>query len=268
MVVIALCLGAFVFLRKNNNVDVNIKVIAKSKVGNVTNKDVESYLSNLEKTFGQKINFDSLKPEEKKLIIDEIVNNKVILSKARKSPIKNSVAYKEKIKELEDGLLREMFLQDVINKNISENDIKKRYDDINKILEGKMEYKVRHILVKTKPEILKVVKELKTKTFEEVAEKYSIDSSKSNGGDLGYIIDGQTVKEFNDVLKAQPKNKLSEPFETQFGWHVLIKEDERKATISSYENSKNTVRDALVRDFLRDYSLENIKDVNIIILDK
>ena len=125
-----------------------------------------------------------------------------------------------------------------------------------------MEYKTQ------KEEIKKVIRELKRNTFEEVAEKYSIDSSKSTGGDLGYVIEGQTVKEFDEVLQKQPLNELSEPFKTQFGWHVLIKEDERKATIADYEQTKNTVRDALVRDFMRNYGLENIKDVNITILNK
>ena len=202
------------------------------------------------------------------LIINEIVNNKIILNKAKKSGIQNTKEYKERIKQIEDNLLKELFLQDLINKNITEETIKARYDEVNEVLKDKKEFKVKHIVVKTEEEIKKVIRELKRNTFEEVAEKYSIDSSKSTGGDLGYVIEGQTVKEFDEVLQKQPLNELSEPFKTQFGWHVLIKEDERKATIADYEQTKNTVRDALVRDFMRNYGLENIKDVNITILNK
>lgn len=254
-------------INKKNNSN-NNQIIATTNVGNVTTEDVKDYLGTLEKTFGQKIEFESLKSEEKELIVNEIVNNKVILNKAKKSNIKNTEIYKERIKDLEDSILKEIFLQDLINKNITEELIKSRYDEVNKVLKDKKEYKVKHIVVKTKEDILNAVKELKHSTFEEVAEKYSIDSSKDIGGDLGYVIDGQIVKEFNDVLKTQPINKLSEPFETQFGWHVLIKEEERQATISDYETTKNTVREALVRDFMRDYGLENIKDTNIVILNK
>jgi len=270
LVAVVLCLTLFMvgknIIQKRNSK--GSQVVAKSKVGNITIDDVESYIKNLEKTFGQKIDVNSLKKEEKELIVNEIVNNRVILSKAKKSGIKNDKEYKNKVKELEENLLKETFLQKLIAQNITEKDIRQRYDEVNEILKGKKEYKVKHIVVKTKAEILAAIKELKNKTFEEVAEKYSIDSSKENGGDLGYLIDGQTVKEFNDVVKKQPKNKLSEPFETQFGWHVLIKEDERDATIAKYEDTRNNVREALVRDFIRDYSLNNIRDMNIVILDK
>lgn len=255
------------FINKEGSAN-GVEIIAKSKVGNITTGDVNNYISTLEKTFGQKIDTSNLKDEEMELIINEIVNNKIILNKAKKSGIQNTKEYKERIKQIEDNLLKELFLQDLINKNITEETIKARYDEVNEVLKDKKEFKVKHIVVKTEEEIKKVIRELKRNTFEEVAEKYSIDSSKSTGGDLGYVIEGQTVKEFDEVLQKQPLNELSEPFKTQFGWHVLIKEDERKATIADYEQTKNTVRDALVRDFMRNYGLENIKDVNITILNK
>lgn len=266
--ILVLCILSLVITLKLTRNDIKDgKTIATSKIGDITDKDMDEYIKTLENTFGQKIDTASLKKEDKQLIINEIVNNKVILNKARKSKIKNSKVYKEKVKQLEDVLLKEMFLQELVNKNITEEKIKERYDEVNSVLKDKKEYKVKHIVVKTEEEIKQVIKELKKDTFEEVAEKYSIDDSKNVGGDLGYVIEGQTVKEFDDVLKQQPINKLSEPFKTQFGWHVLIKEDERNATIADFESTKNSVKDALIRDFMREYGLNNIKDLNIVVLD-
>ena len=266
--ILVLCILSLVITLKLTRNDIKDgKTIATSKIGDITDKDMDEYIKTLENTFGQKIDTASLKKEDKQLIINEIVNNKVILNKARKSKIKNSKVYKEKVRQLEDVLLKEMFLQELVNKNITEEKIKERYDEVNSVLKDKKEYKVKHIVVKTEEEIKQVIKELKKDTFEEVAEKYSIDDSKNVGGDLGYVIEGQTVKEFDDVLKQQPINKLSEPFKTQFGWHVLIKEDERNATIADFESTKNSVKDALIRDFMREYGLNNIKDLNIVVLD-
>ena len=266
--ILVLCILSLVITLKLTRNDIKDgKTIATSKIGDITDKDMDEYIKTLENTFGQKIDTASLKKEDKQLIINEIVNNKVILNKARKSKIKSSKVYKEKVRQLEDVLLKEMFLQELVSKNITEEKIKERYDEVNSVLKDKKEYKVKHIVVKTEEEIKQVIKELKKDTFEEVAEKYSIDDSKNVGGDLGYVIEGQTVKEFDDVLKQQPINKLSEPFKTQFGWHVLIKEDERNATIADFESTKNSVKDALIRDFMREYGLNNIKDLNIVVLD-
>ena len=267
VILVVLCIAVAIIIKKNNkNID-NNTIVAKSKIGNITVKDVKDYLNNIQQLFGQNIDINNLKKEEKELIVNEIVNNKIILETAKKSGVENTEEYKAQVENFKNNLAKELFLNKLISENITEEKIRERYDEVNKILVDKKEYKVKHILVKTKAEIDKVVRELKNNTFEDLAEKYSIDSSKSNGGDLGYVVEGQTVPEFDEVLKNQPLRKLSEPFETQFGWHILIKEDERKATIKDYEEEKELIKDALTRDFIRNYSLKNLEGMNIEILE-
>lgn len=267
VILVVLCIAVAIIIKKNNkNID-NNTIVAKSKIGNITVKDVKDYLNNIQQLFGQNIDINNLKKEEKELIVNEIVNNKIILETAKKSGVENTEEYKAQVENFKNNLAKELFLNKLISENITEEKIRERYDEVNKILVNKKEYKVKHILVKTKAEIDKVVRELKNNTFEDLAEKYSIDSSKSNGGDLGYVVEGQTVPEFDEVLKKQPLRKLSEPFETQFGWHILIKEDERKATIKDYEEEKELIKDALTRDFIRNYSLKNLEGMNIEILE-
>ena len=267
LILVTLCITTIIVIKKNNkNIDDNA-IVAKSKIGNITVKDVKDYLNNIQQLFGQNLDINNLKKEEKELIVNEIVNNKIILETAKKSGVENTEEYKVQVENFKNNLAKELFLNKLISENITEEKIRERYDEVNKILVNKKEYKVKHILVKTKAEIDKVVRELKNNTFEDLAEKYSIDSSKSNGGDLGYVVEGQTVPEFDEVLKKQPLRKLSEPFETQFGWHILIKEYERKSTIKDYEEEKELIKDALTRDFIRNYSLKNLEGMNIEILE-
>jgi len=85
-----------------------------------------------------------------------------------------------------------------------------------------------HILVKTQ----KQAQEIKAKidngaSFEEMAKKYSTCPSGANGGDLGYFSRGQMVPDFENVAFALPVGKVSDPVQTQFGWH-LIKVTDRK----------------------------------------
>jgi parvulin-like peptidyl-prolyl isomerase len=160
--------------------------------------------------------------------------------------------------------LKELFLERLIKENVTDEVVKERYDEQVAFLTGKREYKIRHIVVKTEDEIKKIISELRTNTFEKLAEKYSIDTSKENGGDLGYIVEGQTVKEFEDNIKEQPINKMTKPFQTTYGWHIAIKEDEREAVIPTFEDSKDSIKANLITEFVKKYSQNNLKDSNIL----
>ncbi len=267
-IVLALVLisGIFIFsnMRKKKQL-VESGVVATSKKGNVTEKDVQTYLETLKKSFGQTLVYEDLKTEEKKLIISDIINNRLILEEAKKSKITTSDEFKERLVEVKDNLLKEMYIQDLIAKNIYDGDIKSKYDELSKALEGKKEYRVSHILVEKEEDIKKVVNDLKERKFSDVAKEYSIDSSKDNGGEM-VVIEGQTVKEFDDTLKKLPLNRISEPFKTQFGWHVVIKREEKDAVVPEFDKAKDTIKAALTKEFIKNYSTKNVENIDITVL--
>ena len=87
-----------------------------------------------------------------------------------------------------------------------------------------MEKQVRasHILVETKEEAQKIREEiLNGKKFEDMAAMVSMCPSGANGGDLGYFGKGMMVKPFEDACFSMSIGDLSEPIETQFGWHLI-----------------------------------------------
>ncbi len=88
--------------------------------------------------------------------------------------------------------------------------------------------KASHILVDTKDEAVELKNRIdKGESFEMLAQKYSKCPSGRSGGDLGYFKRGQMVKSFEDVAFSLPVNEVSNPVETEFGWH-LIKVYDRK----------------------------------------
>lgn len=240
-------------------------IVATSKKGNVTEEDVKNYLDTLKRSFGQTLVYEDLKTEEKKLIVSDIINNRLIAEEAKKSDLANSEEFKERLKKAKEDLLKEMYLQDLIAKNIYDGDIKSKYEELVKALEGKKEYRIGHILVEKEEEMNKVMEELKNKKFSDVAKEYSIDSSKENGGEM-IVIEGQSVKEFDDVLKKLPLNRISEPFKTQFGWHVIVKREGKNAVVPEFDKAKDTIRAALTKEFIKNYSAKNVEDIDITIL--
>src|SRR5690606_19495602 len=58
-------------------------------------------------------------------------------------------------------------------------------------------------------------------SFEDLAKRYSDDASAPQGGDLGWLTPGETVPPFERAMNALEPNQLSQPVESQFGWHLI-----------------------------------------------
>lgn len=85
-----------------------------------------------------------------------------------------------------------------------------------------------HLLVDTEEEVLKLREEiLEGKDFADVAAEVSKCPSGSKGGDLGFFSRGMMVPEFDEASFTLEVGELSEPVQTQFGWHLLIVTDKK-----------------------------------------
>jgi peptidyl-prolyl cis-trans isomerase D len=102
--------------------------------------------------------------------------------------------------------------------------------------------------VKKKAEdVLKQVK--KGGKFDELAKKYSEDpGSREKGGDLGWIIEKQTVPEFEKVAFSLPKGQVSDLVKTQYGFHIIKVLDKETAHTKPFEEVKDSLRAPLVNN--------------------
>ncbi len=113
---------------------------------------------------------------------------------------------------------------------------------------------VRHILLRTREgrsdaearAILEKLREriLKGEDFGAVAKANSEDGSASNGGDLGWVAPGDTVPEFERVMNSLKEGEVSQPIQTQFGWH-LVQVLGRRSDAPSEERKKLAARQAI-----------------------
>lgn len=85
-----------------------------------------------------------------------------------------------------------------------------------------MEWKASHILVKSRDLASKIKAEIrKGAKFEDLARKHSTCPSKAKGGDLGWFGPGQMAKPFEDAVKKSGVGSVSDPVQTQFGYHLI-----------------------------------------------
>lgn len=91
------------------------------------------------------------------------------------------------------------------------------------------EYDADHILVATEDEAKAVIDRLDGgEDFADLARDLSTDAgSGANGGDLGWFVAEMMVEPFADAVQAMEVGAISDPVESQFGWHVILLNDTR-----------------------------------------
>jgi peptidyl-prolyl cis-trans isomerase D len=113
---------------------------------------------------------------------------------------------------------------------------------------------VEHILFKTIGKTDAEIAEIRQKAedvlkkaksganFEDLAKKYSEDdATKPKGGDLGWIVEKQTVPEFEQAAFSVPKGSVSDLVKTQYGFHIIKVLDRETAHTKPFEEVRSTI---------------------------
>ena len=108
---------------------------------------------------------------------------------------------------------------------------------------AKTQYHARHILVSSQDAAQKLIDQLKKGAkFDELAKKYSTDSSKDQGGDLGWFSPSSMVPPFAQAVQGLKKDEITQaPVQTQYGWHVIQLLDTRDTPIPPFDQVKDRI---------------------------
>ncbi len=216
----------------------------------VTSQDIENMMKNFPK-LGQ---FDKLKKEQQKIIIDQAIDSKLSKQLAVKNKIAQTKLYKDSLKTIEDKLLVEVWMKTTHdNIKVTSAEIKAHYNKNKKDYITKHEIKARHIILATKKEaediIEKLKKESKTtlqKVFINLAIKHSIGPTASNGGSLGWFDKGKMLKSFWDVCDSLKQNEFATtPLKTEFGYHIIYVDGVQPAYTMSLKDASKDIKEKL-----------------------
>lgn len=133
-------------------------------------------------------------------------------------------------------------IENVMAGPVDEDALKAAYDEQYASAEQGDEYNASHILVETEEEALAIKAELDGGAdFAEMAREKSTGPSGPGGGSLGWFGKGMMVPSFEAAVIAMETGAVSEPVETQFGWHVIMLNETRKTEAPALD----TVREEL-----------------------
>ncbi|MCU7959794.1 MAG: peptidylprolyl isomerase [gamma proteobacterium symbiont of Bathyaustriella thionipta] len=149
----------------------------------------------------------------------------------------------------------------------AEEKVQQRYQELIAKM-PKSEFKARHILLEKEDEAKAVIAELDTGAdFAELAKQKSTGPSASSGGDLGWFSAGRMVKPFSDATaKLEKGTYTKEPVKTQFGWHVILLEDQRETAPPPLKEVRAQIVQGMQKEILASYIDDLRKNANIEVL--
>lgn len=253
----------------------NESVIAKVNGKKIFKSEIEKKLRSVFDGQNQEIKIpevENLPKEVIEILVKEIYLDKELTKEAKKSKVTQTNEIKDQIEEAQNKILRQTYVNSLIQTEVTDKKINDKYVELSNDLAGKKEYLISHIVTKTKEEAEKLLKDLQAKKvsankFSELAKKHSIDQDSSgNGGDLGYILEDNMIKEISDAIVNLKKDEISTPIQTKFGWHLVKIADIRDAKPLPFESVKDNIRDQIVQDKLNEINAKITKDAKVQIL--
>lgn len=268
--VIALAAGIYFATQQKNgavaNKDDNDPVIAKVNQIEIKKSEFIPYLKEIAAPAGlQKWkSLDAVPEKIYKTALLSIAQDRMIRDIADKTGVSTDTEVQAQLKKAENRIIRNIFLNQLAPGLVSEESIKKRYDELVASIKGKKEFRARHILLANKKEARTIQKALKKRPFDELAKLFSLDEKTGyRGGDIGYVLPGVLNPEFEKQVLKLKKGRVSKPFKTSLGWHIAILEDIRPAKAMPYEQAKVILRRQLEQQAVRQYLSQLIANAKI-----
>ena len=130
------------------------------------------------------------------------------------------------------------------NLEVSEDEMKKFYEENPQHFQKGASVSAKHILVKEEAKCQEILEMITSgaRIFEEAAQEFSTCPSGQKGGDLGEFGKGQMVKEFEDAAFSAEIGQVVGPVATQFGYHLIKVEARKEAETIAFEDVKEQIR--------------------------
>lgn len=151
--------------------------------------------------------------------------------------------------DLEDEMETYLKIEKIIGPDIDITDeaIETYFEENKDSLGEAATVEASHILVETKEQANDIAAQLADGgDFAELAAEYSTDTaSAENGGELGSFGTGEMAAEFEEAAFAMEIDEISEPIETEYGFHIIHVTGKTEAIEATLENSKEKIKEVL-----------------------
>jgi len=220
------------------------KVLAKVNGADITEDDVKLAQSELGPNLG------SVPADQRTVVLVEyITENRLMAAAADKEGLGSDPTLPARADYYKARALKDLYFEKKVAGAVTDADAKAVYDKQVAAIPPVEEVRASHILVEKKEDADAIEAQLKAGgDFAAIAKEKSKDSgSGAQGGDLGYFSKGQMVKPFEDAAWGMKVGAVSDPVQSQFGWHIIKLVDKRNRPAPTFDSVKDRILTGLTQ---------------------
>ena len=184
----------------------------------------------------------------RRILAEFLIENQLFADAAEGQKLASGATLEERVQYWRRRALRDLYFDASVKASVKDADAKAIYDKQLAAVKPQEEVRARHILVKEKDKARDISEKIKHGSeFDALAKEHSLDpGSKERGGDLGYFVKGQMVPQFEAAVFALKPGEISEPVESQFGWHIIKLEDRRARPAPPFDTIKERIVNQMI----------------------
>jgi len=171
------------------------------------------------------------------LVVEELIDQKLLALEARSRDLHRSPEARRRMAQAEEQILGNVLLETVVNEATDPQVIERIYEEQIRLIPLQEEIRARHILLETREQAEAARALLEAgEDFSDLAVRISLDrATRLDGGDLGYFTRRGVADIFGEIAFSTPEGGVSNPFQTEFGWHLLQVVDRRRQPPPAFE---------------------------------
>jgi len=192
--------------------------------------------------------YKGMADKNKKALLDEMIMESLFMEDAVRKGVDRDKEVRDMLQEAKKKIIMAKFMKTEVDDKIkvSEEDMKKYYEDHKDEYKKPEMWRASHILVANEAQAKEALAALTGgKKFQDIAKESSIDATAVRGGDVGYFRKGQVVPEFENACFALDVGQTSPIIHTQFGYHIIKLTDKRPESQQSFEEAKPMIENDL-----------------------
>ncbi|GGG70288.1 peptidylprolyl isomerase [Salipiger pallidus] len=194
-------------------------------------------------------------------ILDQIIQQEVL---AQDDAAEETARVTLSLDNERRSLLAAEVVKTIADGAVSDEAVQAAYDEQYVDAEMGQEFNASHILVETEEEAQEIITELDGGAdFAEVAREKSTGPSGPNGGELGWFGAGMMVEPFQAAVDEMEVGEVSEPVQTQFGWHVIKLNETRVQEAPALDEVRGEIEMKLQQTAVQNYIDEKMSSADI-----
>lgn len=225
----------------------------------ITTDDLNERIAAIPKEFA-----GSFETQEGKIqLLEQIVNEKTLLAAAKKDGIEKTDEFKDQLLAARNQIVAGLYIQKKIPQTVEVSEEEAFQFFVNNPARFKTPERrnIQQILVATEADANTIANQIRTGApMDVIAKAKSLDpGSAPNGGLLGWIVNGQTVPEFNISAFSAATNEITVA-KTQFGYHIIKVLEIQPSASVDFPQVKTAIQNAIANQKRQQLLNDNIAE--------